>query len=57
VNYQPRGDAWISPPVEIRDAPGERGLTEVYLDKRTPVPHDESIFDPTPWRNPKNWVK
>jgi len=57
VNYQPRGDAWISPRVEIRDATGKLVFSEDYSDMRTDVPLDESIFDPTPWRNPKNWVK
>jgi hypothetical protein len=57
VNYQPRGDAWISPRVEIHDATGKLVFSEDYFDMRTDVPLDESIFDPTPWRNPKNWVK
>jgi hypothetical protein len=57
INYQPRGDAWISPRVEIRDATGKLVFSEDYFDMRTDVPLDESIFDPTPWRNPKNWVK
>lgn len=56
VNYQPRGDAWISPRVEIYDG-GKLVFSEDYFDVRTDVPLDESIFDPTPWRNPKNWVK
>lgn len=56
VNYQPRGDAWISPRVEIYDG-GKLVFSEDYFDMRTDVPLDESIFDPTPWRNPKNWVK
>ena len=56
VNYQPRGDAWLSPRVEIYDR-GKLVFSEDYTDMRTDVPLDESIFDPTPWRNPKNWVK
>ena len=55
VNYQPRGDAWVSPRVEIHDASGKLVFSEDYFDMRTDVPLDESIFDPTPWRNPKNW--
>lgn len=56
TNYQPRGDAWISPRVEIYDG-GKLVFSEDYFDMRTDVPLDESIFDPTPWRNPRNWVK
>ena len=56
TNYQPRGDAWVSPRVEIYDG-GKLVFSEDYFDIRTDVPLDESIFDPTPWRNPKNWVK
>jgi len=56
TSYQPRGDAWLSPRVEIYDG-GKLVFTEDYFDMRTDVPLDESIFDPTPWRNPKNWVK
>lgn len=56
VNYQPRGEAWISPRVEIHNG-GKLVFSEDYSDIRTDVPLDESIFDPTPWRNPKNWVK
>ena len=56
VNYQPRGDAWLSPRVEIYDG-GKLVFSEDYFDVRTDVPLDESIFVPTPWRNPKNWVK
>ncbi len=56
VNYQPRGDAWISPRVEIHSG-GKLVFSEDYTDIRTDAPLDESIFDPTPWRNPKNWVK
>lgn len=56
VNYQPRGEAWISPRVEIHTG-GKLVFSEDYFDIRTDVPLDESIFDPTPWRNPKNWVK
>jgi hypothetical protein len=56
TNYQPRGDAWLAPRVEIYDG-GKLVFTEDYFDVRTDVPLDESIFDPTPWRNPKNWVQ
>jgi hypothetical protein len=56
TNYQPRGEAWLSPRVEIYDG-GKLVFSEDYFEMRTDVPLDESIFDPTPWRNPKNWVK
>jgi hypothetical protein len=56
VNYEPRGDAWVSPRVEIHSG-GKLVFYEDYFEMRTNVPLDESIFDPTPWRNAKNWVK
>ncbi len=56
TSYQPRGEAWISTRVEIH-AGGKLVFSEDYSDIRTDAPLDESIFDPTPWRNPKNWVK
>ena len=56
VNYQPRGDAWISPRVEIHSG-GKLVFSEDYTEIRTDAPLDESIFDPTPWRNPKNWIR
>ena len=56
VNYEKRGDAWLSPRVEIH-TDGKLTFYEDYFDMRTDVPLDESIFDPTPWKNPKNWVK
>ena len=55
VNYEKRGDAWLAPRVEIHSG-GKLTFFEEYSDIRTDVPLDESIFDPTPWRNPKNWV-
>jgi hypothetical protein len=56
VNYEPRGDAWVSPRVEIHSG-GKLVFYEDYFEMRTNVPLDASIFDPTPWRNAKNWVK
>jgi hypothetical protein len=56
VNYEKRGDAWLSPRVEIHSG-GKLTFYEDYFDMRTDVPLDESIFDPTPWKNPKNWVR
>jgi hypothetical protein len=56
TNYQPRGNAWIAARVEIHSG-GKLVFSEDYSDINTDVPLDESIFDPTPWRNPKLWVK
>lgn len=56
LNYEPRGDAWVSPRVEIH-ADGKLVFHEDYSDMKTDVLLDESIFDPTPWKNPKNWIK
>jgi hypothetical protein len=56
VNYEPRGDAWLAPRVEIYND-GKLVFYEDYSDARTDVPLDESLFDPTPWKNPKHWVQ
>jgi outer membrane lipoprotein-sorting protein len=55
VNYEPRGDAWISPRVEIYND-GKLVFYEDYSDVRTNVRLDDSIFDPTPWKNPRHWM-
>ncbi len=55
VNYERRGDAWIAPRVEIYND-GKLVFYEDYSFIRTDVPLDESLFDPTPWRNPKHWM-
>jgi hypothetical protein len=56
VNYEPRGTGWVSPRVEIYV--GDRLIfSEDYTDVRTNVPLDESLFDPTPWKNAKHWVR
>jgi hypothetical protein len=54
-NYEKRGDAWIAPRVEIYND-GRLVFIEEYSDIRTDVPLDESLFDPTPWKNPKHWM-
>ena len=56
VNYEKRGEAWVAPRVEIH-SDGKLTFYEDYFDMRTDVPLDDSIFDPTPWKNPKNWVR
>jgi len=55
VNYERRGDAWLAPRVEIYND-GKLVFYEDYNDVRTNVPLDESLFDPTPWKNPKHWM-
>jgi hypothetical protein len=55
VNYERRGDAWVAPKVEIYND-GKLVFVEEYSDIRTDVPLDESLFDPTPWKNPKHWL-
>ncbi|NUP54543.1 MAG: hypothetical protein HOQ19_01820, partial [Gemmatimonadaceae bacterium] len=51
-----RGDAWLSPRVEIYND-GKLVFYEDYSDVKTDVPVDESLFDPTPWKNPKHWMR
>lgn len=55
VNYERRGDAWLAPRVEIYND-GKLVFYEDYSDMRTDVSLDESLFDPTPWKNPKHWM-
>ena len=55
VNYERRGNAWIAPRVEIFND-GKLVLIEEYSQIRTDVRLDDSIFDPTPWRNPRHWM-
>jgi hypothetical protein len=56
VNYERRGDAWLAPRVEIYND-GKLVFYEDYSDAKTDVPLDESLFDPTPWKNSKHWVR
>lgn len=55
TNYERRGEAWIAPRVEIYND-GKLVFYEDYSEVRTGVALDESIFDPTPWKNPKHWM-
>jgi hypothetical protein len=56
VNYEPHGEGWVAPRVEIYV--GDRLIfSEEYTDVRTNVPLDESLFDPTPWKNAKHWMR
>ena len=55
TNYERRGDAWISPRVEIY-ADGKLVFHEDYTDMRTGVPLDEALFDPTKWKTAKHWM-
>ena len=55
VNYEKRGDAWVSPRVEVYV--GDKLIfSEDYSDMRTNVPLDESLFDPTPWKKAQHWT-
>ena len=56
VNYERRDGGWIAPRVVIYND-GNLVFTEDYEDVKTNVALDESIFDPTPWRNPKHWMR
>ena len=55
TKYERRGDAWLAPRVEIYND-GKLVFYEDYSDIRTNVALDESLFDPTPWRNGKHWM-
>lgn len=55
TRYERRGDAWLAPRVEIYND-GKLVFYEDYSDIRTNVALDESLFDPTPWRNVKHWM-
>lgn len=54
LNYEPRGNAWVSPRVEIH-TDGKLVLTEEYSDMRTDVDLDDALFDPAKWRTAKHW--
>jgi hypothetical protein len=56
VNYEPLGTAWIAPRVEIL-VDGKLIFAEDYSDVRPNLPLHESIFAPTPWKNPRHWVR
>lgn len=55
VNYERRDGGWIAPRVEIYND-GNLVFYEDYADVKTNVPLHESLFDPTPWRNPRHWM-
>ena len=56
LNYERRDGGWIAPRVEIYND-GNLVFTEDYEDVKTNVALDESIFDPTPWRNARHWMR
>ena len=56
VNYEPVGAAWIAPRVEVL-VDGKLIFAEDYSDVRPNLPLHESIFDPTPWKNARHWVR
>ena len=55
TRYERRGEAWMAPRVEIYND-GKLVFYEDYYDIRTGVPIDDSVFDPTPWKNPRHWM-
>ena len=55
VKYRREGEAWMAPRVEVYTG-GKLVFYEDYSDIRTDVALDASIFDPTPWKNPKHWM-
>jgi len=55
MNYELRGEAWISPRVEIY-SDGKLVFHEDYTDMRTNEPLDDALFDPTKWKTAKHWM-
>ena len=55
MNYERRGEAWISPRVEIY-SDGKLVFHEDYTDMRTNEPLDDALFDPTQWKTVKHWM-
>jgi hypothetical protein len=55
LNYEPRGEAWIAPRVEIH-TDGKLTFFEDYLDVRTDVRLDDALFDPAKWRTARHWA-
>jgi hypothetical protein len=55
VNYEPRGDAWIAPRVEIW-SDGKLIFFEDYDDIQVDVPLSDALFDPTKWKTAKHWM-
>jgi hypothetical protein len=56
LNYEPRGEAWVSPRVEIH-TDGKLVFTEDYSDIKTNVPLDAALFDPAKWKSARHWAK
>lgn len=55
VNYQPEGDAWIAPRVEIH-SDGKLVFFEDYSGIRINVALDDDLFEPSKWKTAKHWV-
>lgn len=55
VNYERRGNAWVSPRVEIY-TDGKLVFFEDYSDIRTDVALDRGLFDPAKWKTAKHWT-
>ncbi|MEO5818322.1 MAG: hypothetical protein ABIT20_23835, partial [Gemmatimonadaceae bacterium] len=56
VNYERRGDAWISPRVEIH-SDGKLVFLEEYTDITIDPPLDDALFEPAKWRTAKHWME
>lgn len=54
MNYQPRGDAWVAPRVEIH-TDGQLVFFEDYSDITTNMPLDDALFDPYKWKTARHW--
>ena len=55
VNYQPEGDAWIAPRVEIH-SDGKLVFFEDYSGIRANVVLDNDLFEASKWKSAKHWV-
>jgi hypothetical protein len=55
-NYEPHGDAWIAPRVELYTA-DVLTFTEDYTDIRVDVPLGDDLFEPSRWKTAKHWAE
>ena len=55
VNYEPRGDAWVAPRVEIY-TDGKLVFAEDYTELTVNPTLDDALFDPAKWRTARHWL-
>jgi hypothetical protein len=55
-SYEPHGDAWIAPRVELFTG-NVLSFIEEYSDIRTEVPLDDDLFEPSRWKTAKHWAQ